>query len=87
MSQAIAFSRRCKVRLIPYELAEGMERTRQLIGGLRPGEDVAVFIGPEGGFRKKKLRWHRKRDTLCFSGKAYPADGNGRHGDGGDTAV
>ena len=55
MSQAIAFSRRCKVRLIPYELAEGMERTRQLIEGLRPGEDVAVFIGPEGGFELEEV--------------------------------
>jgi 16S rRNA (uracil1498-N3)-methyltransferase len=55
MSQAIAFSRRCKVRLIPYELAEGMERTRQLIEGLRPGEDVAVFIGPEGGFEREEV--------------------------------
>ena len=55
MSQAIAFSRRCKVRLIPYELAEGMERTRQLIEGLRPGEDVAVFIGPEGGFERDEV--------------------------------
>jgi 16S rRNA (uracil1498-N3)-methyltransferase len=38
------------VRIIPYELADGMERTREVIGGLKPGQDIAVFIGPEGGF-------------------------------------
>lgn len=38
------------VRLMPYELAEGMERTKKAIEGLLPGQDIAVFIGPEGGF-------------------------------------
>lgn len=44
------------VRLIPYELAEGMERTRELIGALRPGQSIAVFIGPEGGFEESEIK-------------------------------
>ena len=43
------------VRLIPYELAEGMERTRELFSGIRPGQRVAVFIGPEGGFEESEI--------------------------------
>ncbi len=43
------------VKLIPYELAEGMERTKALIEGLRPGQDIAVFIGPEGGFEETEV--------------------------------
>lgn len=43
------------VRLIPYELASGMERTRELLGGLKPGQNVAVFIGPEGGFEESEI--------------------------------
>lgn len=43
------------VRLIPYELAEGMEKTRALIEGVRPGQTVAVFIGPEGGFDETEI--------------------------------
>ena len=43
------------VKLIPYELAEGMERTKVLIEGLRPGQDIAVFIGPEGGFEETEV--------------------------------
>lgn len=55
MAQAVEYSRACQVRLIPYELAEGMERTKEIIGNLKPGEDVAVFIGPEGGFEKDEV--------------------------------
>lgn len=43
------------VRLIPYELASGMEHTRELLGGLKPGQSVAVFIGPEGGFEEGEI--------------------------------
>lgn len=38
------------VVLIPYELAKGMEETKQIIAGIRPGQSVGIFIGPEGGF-------------------------------------
>ncbi len=43
------------VRLIPYELAEDMEKTRRMIGGIKKGQDVAVFIGPEGGFEDREV--------------------------------
>ena len=43
------------VRLIPYELASGMEHTRELLGSLKPGQSVAVFIGPEGGFEESEI--------------------------------
>ena len=43
------------VVLIPYELAEGMEDTKAVIKGIRPGESVAVFIGPEGGFERTEV--------------------------------
>ena len=44
------------VRLIPYENAEGMERTRRILSEVRPGQRIAVFIGPEGGFEEKEIR-------------------------------
>lgn len=44
------------VRLIPYELAEGMEKTKELIKGLQPGQSIAVFIGPEGGFEETEIQ-------------------------------
>ena len=42
--------------MIPYELAQGMDRTKELINSLRPGEDIAVFIGPEGGFSGEEIQ-------------------------------
>lgn len=39
-----------EVSMMPYENAEGMEYTRKLLGEIRPGQRVAIFIGPEGGF-------------------------------------
>ena len=44
-----------EVKLIPYELAEDMSRTRRILENLRPGQDVAVFIGPEGGFAEEEI--------------------------------
>lgn len=43
------------VRLIPYEMAEDMEKTRELFGSIKPGQKVAVFIGPEGGFAEEEI--------------------------------
>ncbi|MBQ7933893.1 MAG: 16S rRNA (uracil(1498)-N(3))-methyltransferase [Lachnospiraceae bacterium] len=45
-----------QVRLIPYELAEGMDQTRELIEAVAPGQDIAVFIGPEGGFEESEIQ-------------------------------
>lgn len=44
------------VLLFPYELAEGISNTRQVIGGLRPGQSIGIFIGPEGGFEKTEAQ-------------------------------
>ncbi len=54
--EAIAKASSMDVKLIPYELAEGMERTKQLMQGLKPGQDIAVFIGPEGGFEEAEIK-------------------------------
>ena len=49
-AQAVKKAAEMNVRLIPYELAEGMSATREILENIQPGESVAVFIGPEGGF-------------------------------------
>ncbi|MBD5496778.1 MAG: 16S rRNA (uracil(1498)-N(3))-methyltransferase [Lachnospiraceae bacterium] len=53
--QALSLAAEMDVKLIPYELAEGMERTKQIFEGLGEGKDIAVFIGPEGGFEEKEI--------------------------------
>ncbi len=43
------------VKFIPYELAEDMSRTRAVMEALKPGQEIAVFIGPEGGFEEAEI--------------------------------
>jgi len=54
--QAVQMANDMDVRLIPYEMADDMGKTRELLKGLKPGQDIAVFIGPEGGFEESEIR-------------------------------
>lgn len=54
-SEALELAKELDVVLIPYELAAGMEQTRQVIESVRPGQSVGIFIGPEGGFEKEEV--------------------------------
>lgn len=54
--KALELAKDADVKLIPYELAEGMEKTRSLIEGIRPGQSIAIFIGPEGGFDEAEIQ-------------------------------
>ena len=60
MKEAIAYSHSSKVRIIPYELAKSMEQTKRIMENLKPGEDIAVFIGPEGGFEESEIALARE---------------------------
>ncbi len=53
--EAVAHSQTMEVKLIPYELAEGMETTRKIFSSLKSGERIALFIGPEGGFEDQEI--------------------------------
>ena len=55
MREAVAYARQMDVRLIPYELAGDMAHTKEIIEAIRPGQSVAVFIGPEGGFEQSEV--------------------------------
>lgn len=53
--RALDYVKDLPVKLIPYELAEDMGRTREVLENLEPEQDIAVFIGPEGGFEEKEV--------------------------------
>ena len=55
MKEAVAYAENMDCKLIPYEMAEGMGKTKKLIEGIRAGQSVAVFIGPEGGFEDNEI--------------------------------
>ena len=64
IKEAVAYADSMDVKLIPYELAEDMAKTKEIISGIRPGESVAVFIGPEGGFEEKEIAAAMERGFL-----------------------
>lgn len=55
MNEAIQAASGMEQKIIPYELADGMEKTRDVFASLIPGTQVGVFIGPEGGFEEKEV--------------------------------
>jgi 16S rRNA (uracil1498-N3)-methyltransferase len=59
--EALEYAKTMDVKLVPYEMEEtlsgagGMKATRDIIGNLKGGEKIAVFIGPEGGFDETEI--------------------------------
>ena len=47
------------VRLIPYEDSRGMTGLCEAIISFLPGSDIAVFIGPEGGYDELEIKFAR----------------------------
>lgn len=62
--QALEYAKEMDVKLIPYEMAEGMGRTRELFQSLRKGQSLAVFIGPEGGFSGEEIEKAQKQGVI-----------------------
>ncbi len=54
-AEALSYAEECDLVLIPYEMAEGMEKTKAVISSIRPGQRIGVFIGPEGGFDEEEV--------------------------------
>ena len=61
VTDVVSFSKACKMAgqmdcgLIPYELARGMDEAREVFGRIRPGMQVGILIGPEGGFDMEEI--------------------------------
>lgn len=54
--EAISYAKTMDCKLIPYEMAENMSHTKELIAKIEPGQSVAIFIGPEGGFEESEIQ-------------------------------
>lgn len=53
--EALKYAESMDVRLVPYELARGMQETKEILAGIEPEQSVGIFIGPEGGFEEKEI--------------------------------
>lgn len=54
-SDAIKEAKSMQSAIIPYEKAKGIDNSRQIIKGLGDKKEIAVFIGPEGGFSNEEI--------------------------------
>lgn len=44
------------VKLLPYENADGIKKTKDILNSLDSKNSIAVFIGPEGGFEEAEVK-------------------------------
>ncbi|MCM1308199.1 MAG: 16S rRNA (uracil(1498)-N(3))-methyltransferase [Butyrivibrio sp.] len=65
--QALEYAAEADIKLMPYELARGMEATREAVEAVHKGMNVAVFIGPEGGFEADEAEAAKERGAVPVS--------------------
>ena len=59
-----------KIGFYPRLAADGIRKTRELLASVKPGTDIAVFIGPEGGFEDEEVELAREnRAEIVTLGK------------------
>lgn len=58
LSEALTYAKNLEGVLIPYEKAEGIGKTREIIGGLK-GKNPSVFLSGRRAALMKK-RWRRR---------------------------
>lgn len=64
---AISLAAQLDVVLVPYENERGMEETRSVVEGIRPGQSIGIFIGPEGGFAEDEIALAKSHDMALLS--------------------
>lgn len=66
--EALDYAQDFEYNLIPYENADKMNETKNIIASLKPNTAIGIFIGPEGGFDeseiKRALEYKMKTITL-----------------------
>lgn len=75
-ARAIELAKELDMNIIPYEEAEGLERSRQIIAQaampLAQGtptlrKSLGIFIGPEGGFAKEEVEQAKAAGAECIT--------------------
>ena len=66
-SEALSLSSSLSCRLMAYEHARGMAAAKEALSGIRPGMDIGVWIGPEGGFSPEEAAQAAKEQWIPIS--------------------
>ena len=53
--EAIEYAKTLDINLIPYENYKDMSETKKVIDTIEKGQNIGIFIGPEGGFADEEV--------------------------------
>lgn len=54
-AEAVSMAEKFDMNIIPYEEAEGVEYSRNIIKNIKGKKSLGIFIGPEGGFAREEV--------------------------------
>ena len=53
--EALTMAQELDILMAPYECADGMNATKNVLGKIKEGSKVGIIIGPEGGFEESEV--------------------------------
>lgn len=56
LKEAFQYAKAMECKLIPYENAEDITRTKEIIENIKKDSSIGIFIGPEGGFEESEIQ-------------------------------
>lgn len=65
--EAVAYAKSLDYNIIPYEFANGMEQSKQIVKSLGQYKSVGIFIGPEGGFEESEIAYAKESNMQIIS--------------------
>ena len=54
-AEAVSMAEKLDMNIIPYEEAEGVEYSRNIIKNIKGKKSLGIFIGPEGGYAREEV--------------------------------
>lgn len=54
-SEALCYAKDLDLNILPYEDAQGISHSREVIRGIHGKRSLGIFIGPEGGFEEAEV--------------------------------
>jgi len=55
LREALEYAQDLDLLLIPYENFKDIKATKEILGKIREGMRIGIFIGPEGGFEQSEV--------------------------------
>ncbi len=56
LDNALLMAKDIDVKLIPYENFTDIKSTKEILNNIKPGNSIAIIVGPEGGLSEEEVR-------------------------------